>query len=125
MLVGRMFKENTDVSRCTVDFGARWLDAGETLTAVTTPTIDLLGAWQPGPVPFWPDDSIPNVELPPDPTPLLLDFAAALPGGLLVQLFLSAGTAGNFYRVSFIGTGSSGRAQTVELIMNIKPPPGG
>jgi hypothetical protein len=125
MLIGRMQKEMTDIRRCTVDFGTSWLDSGETIQEITDPMAELMGAWVPGPYPSWPDNTIPNVTLPDDPTPLLVDFWIILPTSTQVQMFLSSGTPGNFYRVSFIATGASGRAQTVEVIMSVKPQPTG
>jgi hypothetical protein len=125
MLVGRLQKETTDIRRATVDFGKAWLDSGETLQSFTDPLVELMGAWVPGPYPSWPDNVIPATVLPPDPTPLVMDFIIMIPGGKLVQMFVSSGTPGNFYRISFTASGTSGRAQTVELVMSVKHQPTG
>jgi hypothetical protein len=125
MLIGRMQMETTDIRRCTVDFGKSWLDPGEQLTGTTAPLVELMGAWVPGPYPSYPDNVVPNPVLPEDPTPLELENWIVLPDKKKLQMFLAEGTPGNFYRVSFVATGSSGRAQTVEIIMSVKHAPTG
>lgn len=125
MLIGRMNKENSDIRRATVDFQQCWADSGESLQRFDGPVIELMGAWIPGPPMGFPDNTVPNVELPDDPTPLALDLAILLPGVNKIQLFFSEGTPGNIYRITLVGYGSSGRAQTVEIMMTVKEQPTG
>jgi hypothetical protein len=99
MIVGRISKESSDVRRATVDL-TDWLDSGEQLTGYTSPTILALG-------------------LVADTTPLAV-LASMLPSNMAIQLFISAGTSGNNYRVQFTATGQSGRIQTVELLVKVQ-----
>jgi hypothetical protein len=121
MLVGRINKQPLQVSRFTVNF-AEWLDAGETITAVTVPAITVLGTSWNGP---WPPQPVFSSPTPPviDPTEQLsLVGTYTLIGGTMVQCFVQSGQIGLVYQVQFVITGSSNRQKPVEVQIQMVSP---
>ena len=109
MLVERINKETTDVSRIVADM-TWWLDADETLTDIlSTEVIQGMSGWSEAPFP--PPDSPP----PFDPTPLLLIGTAIDASSRQVIAFVEFGTAGVAYTIRVILRGTSQREVTIEL----------
>lgn len=110
MIVGKLIKETTDIRRAVVDF-IKFLDAGETITAISTPTII---------VDYSPFS---GGKAPVDVTPLTIVSAGLTASATGVTLFIGDGTPTLTYVISFVATCGSGRAQTVEITMVIAASP--
>ena len=118
MIVGRINKDNADVSRATIDF-SQWLDVGEAVSALASPVVvvEQNASWQQGAY----------IATPPPPvvdsTPLTVLSTTSVNSNLQLQIMLQAGTPGLTYKVTFIGVGSvSGRNKQIDLIVNIREP---
>jgi ABC-type long-subunit fatty acid transport system fused permease/ATPase subunit len=118
MLTGRVTKDSADVRRFTVDF-SQWLDAGETISALTTPVIviELTASWTNG-------TYISTPPIPPtDTTPLVIISSAILITGLQVQVLCGVGTPGLTYKITFVVTGaSSGRQKQIDVLVTVRQP---
>ena len=115
--VGRITKENSDISRTTVDFSG-WLDTGETITSVTNATITYGNVgWSTTQPPSNP------AATPYDPTTLTFVSTTVVNASTAVQVFLQAGTPGSAYTVSFVVWGTSGRHKTVEIGVQLSGTP--
>lgn len=116
MLTGRLTKDSADLSRVTIDF-TPWLDTSETVTSITTPVVALEqnALWQTG---AWTNQP----PLPPlDTTPLVVNNAFIVSGGLMVQLILAIGTPGLTYKVTFAGSGSSSlRTKQIDILVTLR-----
>ena len=113
MFVGRINKENEDVSRFTVDL-SEWLDDGETATDILSHSITLgTTGWSNTPFPA------PGSNLPYDPTPLLYTLMNLVDGGTAVEVYVSFGTPGNTYTCQIEIIGSSLREVNFEVGVQI------
>jgi hypothetical protein len=117
MFVGRINKENPDVSRFTVDL-TEWLDDGEIATSILTHTITLgTTGWSNTPFP------VPGAAPPYDPTPLLFTEVKLVDGGTGVEVYVSYGTPGNVYTCQFEVVGTTLREVTFEVGVQISGQP--
>lgn len=109
-LVGRITKASTDISRVRVDFTS-WLDGSETLDSITYSAADTdTSGWSVAPPPF------PALA---DPTPLEIQSIELASGDTIVEMFLTDGSPGVTYTVTFIARGASGREQTCYVGVNV------
>lgn len=117
MFVGRINKQNPDVSRFTVDL-SEWLDDGEIATSILTHTITLgTTGWSNTPFP------VPGSAPPYDPTPLLYTEVKLVDGGTAVEVYVSFGTPGNVYTCQFEVVGTTLREVTFEVGVQITGTP--
>jgi hypothetical protein len=117
MFVGRINKQNPDVSRFTVDL-TDWLDDGETATNILTHTITLgTTGWSNTPFP------VPGAPPPYDPTPLMFTEVKLVDGGTGVEVYVSFGTPGNVYTCQFEVAGTTLREVTFEVGVQISGQP--
>src|SRR4029079_11044341 len=117
MLVTRVDKEPTDITRVVVDMGW-WLDVNETITQiVSAEVIQGMSGWSEAPYP--PPDSPP----PYDPTPLILLSSTLDAVGRSFILFTEFGTPGVAYTVQLIMDGTSQRRITVEVGVQVMGTP--
>lgn len=119
MLVARINKETTDVSRVIVPLDEFWLDESEVITAIYQATIQQgTTGWALQPYP--PPGSPP----PYDPTPLtFLSYTLDAANRQLI-MFVQFGTPGLVYTVQFVVGGTSARRLTIEIGVQIvgQPP---
>ncbi len=113
MNVGKVMKDTGDVRRITVEF-LKWLDDGEQISAVSTPTIALdTGRTVGG------NGVLPSAE--DDTSTLVLDSHEIMAGAQRVQLMVSDGTPGFVYKIKFFATGStSGRVKQTDLFVLVR-----
>ena len=109
MLVDRIVKETTDISRDFLDM-SWWLDEGEHITSVVSQKV-ILGAygWSDAPYPLQ------GGEMPYDPFPLEIDSAVVAAGGTQLEVFVSEGSPSLAYTCQFVLDGSSSRRVTIEM----------
>jgi hypothetical protein len=109
MLVDRITKETTDISRDFLDMNW-WLDPGETITKIVSQqVIQGMSGWSEAP---YPPPGGPN---PYDPFPLAIQSAVITPDGTQLEVFVNEGSAGLAYTCQFVLDGSSTRRVTIEL----------
>lgn len=114
MNYGRTSKEPQDRHRVVVDF-LEWLDPGEAVSEVSTPTVSVAES-------VW-DQTVPVPPLP-DPTPLEVFSVSMLDANTKVEFLLDAGTPNLVYTVTCLATGStSGRIQTVAFAVELQDTP--
>lgn len=117
MFVGRINKQNPDVSRFTVDL-TPWLDDGEIVTDILTHTITLgTTGWSNTPFP------VPGNAPPYDPTPLLFTEVQLVDDGTAVEVYVSFGTPGNVYTCQFEVVGTTLREVAFEVGVHISGTP--
>jgi hypothetical protein len=109
MLVDRITKETTDISRDFLDM-SWWLDEGETITHIVSQKVILgMSGWTEAPYPP------PGGEIPYDPFPLEIDSAVVAAGGTQLEVFVSEGSPSLAYTCQFVLDGSSSRRVTIEM----------
>lgn len=117
MLLDRIIKETTDVSRVILDL-TEWLDPTEVVKAIVSAEVSLgTTGWSLSPY-------LPGVAPPPyDPTPLLFQSYTMDATNTQLIVFVAYGTPGNAYTCQFVLAGTSARAITVELAVQISGVP--
>jgi hypothetical protein len=113
MLIDRIVKETTDVSRLIEDLDA-FLDSSEVVTEIVSATI-ATGTTGWGFIPYPPNAAPP----PYDPTPLLFRSFTLDAANRNLIFFVEFGTPGLFYTCTFVLRGTSGRDTTVEVVVQV------
>lgn len=123
MFIERTVKAIGDTTRIVVDLSNPiWLDVSETITTVVNAAVSLgASGW----TVQQPPQSPPVV--PYDPTPLTLQSTTIVAGtagaSSAVQFFVQSGTPGNVYTVQCVANGSSTRAITIQVTVQISGTP--
>lgn len=117
MLLDRIIKETTDVSRIILPLDD-WLDDTEVITEIVSVNTSL-GTTGWGNTPFPPMAAPP----PYDPTPLLIHSLTMEEDNRTMVVFVSFGTPGNVYTCTFVLAGTSARQFTFELGVQISGEP--
>lgn len=119
MIVSRIVKETTDIPRVMVDLGdLEFLDPTEVVTQITSASV-VLGTTGWGNTPYPPMAAPP----PYDPTPLLFRSYTMDASNRVLIVFVQYGTPGNVYTCQFVLVGTSSRAITIEIIVQISGTP--
>lgn len=118
MLVARINKETTDVSRVLVHLDDFWLDESEVVTAIYQSDVRQgTTGWSLQPYP-------PSAAPPPyDPTPLRLLSATLDARNRMLIMFVHYGTPGLAYTVQFVVGGTSARRLTIEIGVQVTGAP--
>jgi hypothetical protein len=117
MLVDRVIKETTDVTREIIDLD-EFLDPSEVVFAVTEASVT-------EGTPGWGLTPYPPAYAPPpyDPTPLILNSYTLDQSNRTLIFFVAFGTPGLTYTCTFVFAGTSGRRTTIEIAVEITGTP--